>query len=122
MTTIDPNLPVLSAGPLTSHASGLFETQLRIAAAVAASVALIGLWLAGVGVYGVTAYAVAQRTREIGIRLSLGATAAQVAWLVLRHGLRLVAIGSGIGLLLALVAGRLLAQGRFGLPHSTPPF
>ena len=120
VTALDPNLPVLKAEPLTSHASGPVETQLRIAAAVAASVALIGLWLAGVGVYGVTAYAVAQRTREIGIRLSLGATAAQMAWLVLQHGLRLVAIGSGIGLLLALLAGRLLAQGRFGLPAFDP--
>ena len=120
VTTMNPNLPVLSAGPLTSHASGPVETQLRIAAAVGASVALIGLWLAGVGVYGVTAYAAAQRTREIGIRLSLGATAGQAAWLIMGHGLRLVAIGSGIGLLLALLAGRLLAQGRFGLPAFDP--
>jgi len=120
VTALDPNLPVLGAGPLTSHASGPVETQLRLTAAVAASVALIGLWLAGVGVYGVTAYAVAQRTREIGIRLSLGATAGQMAWLVLAHGVRLVAIGSGIGLLLALVVGRLLAQSRFGLPAFDP--
>jgi predicted permease len=120
VTTMNPNLPVLSAGPLASHGSGPVETQLRIAAAVAGGVALIGLWLAGVGVYGVTAYAVAQRTREIGIRLSLGATAGQMAWLVLGHGVRLVAIGSGIGLLLALVVGRLLAQGPFGLPAANP--
>ena len=67
-----------------------------------------------------TAYAAAQRTREIGIRLSLGATAGQVAWLIVGHGLRLVAIGSVIGLLLALPAGRLLAQGRFGVPAFDP--
>jgi ABC-type antimicrobial peptide transport system permease subunit len=96
------------------------ETQLRIGAAVAASVALIGLWLAGIGVYGVTAYSVAQRTREIGIRLSLGATAGEVAWLVLGHGMRLTAVGSGIGVLLAMAAGRLLAQSRFGLPAFDP--
>jgi predicted permease len=120
VTALDPNLPVLKAGRLTDQATGPVETQLRIAAAVAASVALVGLWLAGVGVYGVAAYGVAQRTREIGIRLSLGATAGQMAWLVLGHGLRLVAIGAGIGLLLALVVGRLLARSRFGLPAFDP--
>jgi predicted permease len=120
VAAIDPNLPVLGAGPLASRGSGPVETQLRIAASVAATVALIGLWLAGVGVYGVAAYAVAQRTREIGIRLSLGATAGQVAWLVLGHGLRLVALGSAVGLFLAIVAGRLLAQGRLGLPAIDP--
>jgi putative ABC transport system permease protein len=83
-------------------------------------VALIGLWLAGLGVYGLTAYAVAQRTREIGIRLSVGATVGQVAWLVLRQCVRLAAVGCAIGLLLAVAAGRVLAHGRYGLPAFDP--
>jgi predicted permease len=120
VTRLDPNLPVLSVGPLAAHGSGPIATQLRIGATVAATVAVIGLWLAGLGVYGVSAYAVAQRTREIGIRLSLGATAGQVAWLVLGQCVRLAVVGCGIGLLLALAAGRLLAQGRYGLPGFDP--
>jgi predicted permease len=119
VTALDPNLPVLSVGPLT-QGSGPVQTQLRIAAAVAACVALIGLWLASVGVYGVTAYTVSRRTREIGIRLSLGATGAGVSWLVLSQAIRLAALGSAVGLLLAIAAGRLLAQTRFGVPGFDP--
>ncbi|MGQ0732112.1 MAG: ADOP family duplicated permease [Acidobacteriota bacterium] len=116
VTALDPNVLVLSVGPLTAHGSGPVQTQLRIAAAVAASVALIGLWLASIGVYGVTAYTVSQRTREIGIRLSLGATGSDVAWLVLGQGMRLATLGSALGLLFAVGAGHLLARSRFGLP------
>jgi putative ABC transport system permease protein len=116
VTALDPNLPVLRAGPLTAYGSGPVQTQLRIAAVVAASVALIGLWLASIGVYGVTAYAVSQRTREIGIRLSFGATATDIVRLVLGQTMRLTGIGSAVGLLLAIAGGRLLAQSRFGLP------
>ncbi len=116
VAALDPNVLVLSVGPLAAHGSGPVQAQLRIAAAVAASVALIGLWLASIGVYGVTAYTVSQRTREIGIRLSLGATGRHVAWLVLGQAMRLVALGSAFGLLFAVGAGRLLARSRFGLP------
>ena len=116
VAALDPNVLVLSVGPLAAHGSGPVQTQLRIAAAVAASVALIGLGLASIGVYGVTAYTVSQRTREIGIRLSLGATGSDVAWLVMGQAMRLVTLGSALGLLFALGAGRLLARSRFGLP------
>jgi putative ABC transport system permease protein len=116
VAALDPNVLVLSVGPLAAYGSGPVQTQLRIAAAVAASVALIGLWLASIGVYGVTAYTVSQRTREIGIRLSLGATGSDVAWLVMGQAMRLVTLGSALGLLFALGAGRLLARSRFGLP------
>jgi predicted permease len=120
VTRLDANLPVLRVGSLEQHGSGPLETQLRIAATVAAAVAVVGLWLAGLGVYGVTAYTVAQRTREIGIRISLGATAGQVAWFVLGQSVRLAALGCAIGFLLAVAAGRLLAQGRHGLPAFDP--
>jgi predicted permease len=116
VAALDPNVLVLSVGPLAAHGGGPVQTQLRIAAAAAASVALIGLWLASIGVYGVTAYTVSQRTREIGIRLSLGATGSDVAWLVMGQAMRLVTLGSALGLLFALGAGRLLARSRFGLP------
>jgi len=120
VAALDPNLPVLRAESLAARGDGPVETQLRIATAVAASVGLIGLLLAGIGIYGVTSYTVTQRTREIGIRLSLGAKRGEVVGLVVGQGLRLVAVGSVVGLALALGAGRLLAWTRFGLRPFDP--
>jgi ABC-type antimicrobial peptide transport system permease subunit len=91
------------------------ETQFRVAATVAGSVGLIGLLLAAMGIYGVTAYTVARRTREIGIRLSLGAGRSAVVGLILRQGMMLVGIGLAIGLALSLGVGRMLAAQRFGI-------
>ena len=91
------------------------ETQLRVAATVAGSVGLIGLLLAAMGIYGVTVYTVARRTREIGIRLSLGAGRSAVVAMILRQGMTLVGIGLTIGLALSLGVGRMLAAQRFGI-------
>jgi putative ABC transport system permease protein len=121
IAAVDPNLPVLTTEPLERQGNGPVQTQLRIAATVAGTVGIIGLFLAGIGIYGVTAYAVSQRTREIGIRLSLGASREEVVRLVLRQGMRLVALGSGIGLVLGLGAGTLLSKRQFGIPQFDPP-
>ena len=115
VATVDRNLPILSAGTLEDELSGPEEVQLRIAASVSASVGLIGVLLAGIGIYGVTAYAVARRTREIGIRLALGADRTAVIGMVLRQGMSLVAVGSVIGLMLAAVFIRVLAGTLFGV-------
>src|SRR5687767_2108615 len=93
---MDPKVPVLAAQTLESLRNGPVETQLRLAATVAASVGFVGLLLAAVGIYGVTAYAVTRRTREIGIRLSLGAGRGEVVTMVLQHGMNLVLIGSAV--------------------------
>jgi hypothetical protein len=114
----DEGLPVLASRSVDGTGENPVQVQLRIAATVAGSVGVIGLLLAAVGIYGVTAYAVSQRTREIGIRLSLGAGPRQVVLLVLRQGMTLVAIGAGIGLMLGIGVGRLLASSRFGVPQS----
>jgi predicted permease len=116
VSSINPNLPVLDARSLESQQNGPVETQLRIGAAVAGSVGVVGLLLAAIGIYGVTAYTVTQRTREIGIRLSLGADRTSVMGMVLRQGMTLVAIGSVIGLLLGAGAGQVLSGARFGTP------
>jgi ABC-type antimicrobial peptide transport system permease subunit len=77
---------------------------------------LVGLVLASIGVYAVTAYAVTRRTREIGIRMALGAERAQVIALVLKNGMSLVGTGCAIGLLLAYVASRLAAASPLNVP------
>jgi putative ABC transport system permease protein len=120
VAAVDPNLPVLSAESLERQNNGPVQTQLRIAGGVAGSVGIIGLFLAGIGIYGVTAYTVAQRTREIGIRLSLGAGHRDVVRLVLGQGMWLVALGTIAGLALGLGAGKLLSGRQYGIPQFDP--
>jgi predicted permease len=114
--TMNPNLPVLNALTLERQQSGPVETQLRIAASVAGALGLVGLVLAAIGIYGVASYSVTQRTREIGIRLSLGATQTSVVRMVLRQGMLLVGVGGGIGLMLGAGVAKLLSGPRFGVP------
>src|SRR5204862_380865 len=120
VATMNPDLPILAAHTLEERQTGPVVLQLRIAALVSASVGLVGLLLASIGVHGVTAYSIVRRTREIGIRMTLGATRGDVAQLVLRQGMTLVAIGAAIGLLIAAAAGRVLARLLFGLPPIDP--
>jgi putative ABC transport system permease protein len=82
---------------------------IRSLAGVLGVMAAVALFLATVGVYVVTAYSVAQRTHEIGIRMALGARRGQVLIYVMRHGMRLSVLGVAIGLLIALAIGRVLA-------------
>jgi ABC-type antimicrobial peptide transport system permease subunit len=92
----------------------------RIAASVAGSLGVIGLLLAAIGIYGVTAYMVTSRTREIGIRIALGAQQGNVVRMVLRQGMTLTLAGAAIGLLLAAAAGRLLGSLLFGVGATDP--
>src|SRR5882762_6717796 len=114
VAAMNPRLPVMSSTSLEQQ-SGPVITQLRIAAAVSGSVGLVGLLLASIGIYGVVAYSVARRTREIGLRMALGADRADVIRMILRQGMSLVAIGSAIGLVLAAAASRLLTRLLFGI-------
>ena len=80
----------------------------------------MALFLAAIGLYGVMSYSVSQRTREIGVRLALGADSRGVVGMVLRHGLRLTAIGLLVGGVLSLGAGFLLRSQLFGLSPADP--
>jgi len=80
----------------------------------------VGLLLAGIGLYGVLAYSVARRTREIGIRKALGAQIADVMRLILGQGLVLVAVGAVIGIITALATGRVLRAYLFGVSSTDP--
>ena len=115
VTSMDRDLPVLDAQTLERQQDSAAQTQLRISAAVAGSIGIVGVLLAGIGIYGVTAYTVTRRTREIGIRLSLGASRVEIVGLVLGQGMRLVGFGSAVGLLIGTAAGVLLSA-RLNIP------
>jgi putative ABC transport system permease protein len=83
--------------------------------------ALLALVLAAIGIYGLIAYSVGQRTHEIAIRLALGAKAADVRHMVLWQGLKMVLIGAGVGLVLALPLPRAFSAMFNGLKTSNPP-
>jgi predicted lysophospholipase L1 biosynthesis ABC-type transport system permease subunit len=116
---LDPNLPLPELRTVREViASTLWPA--RMGAALLGVFAGLALLLAAIGVYGVVSFGVAQRTREIGLRMALGAGAASVQGMVLKQGLRLVAAGLAIGLVLALVAGRLLESLLFGVSGRDP--
>lgn len=100
----EPGLPVLLAQSL-EEATAIALVPQKIAAWVAGSVGVLGLFLAALGLYGLTAFLVAQRTREIAIRMALGATTGEVRSMVLRRAARLGAIGTIIGLFAAFGVG-----------------
>ncbi len=105
---IDPNLPIIHVQPLGEYARLVLFPQ-RLAGGLAGSLGLLGLLLTALGIYGVTAFTVVQRTREIGIRLALGAESADVRRMFLAQGLRLILPGLVGGLGIALAATRLLS-------------
>jgi predicted permease len=107
----DENLPVLSLKTMRGHFDTSVELWLlRVAARMFAAFGAVAMFLAVVGVYGVRAYVVARRTREIGVRMAMGATTGDTMRMVVREGLLLTAIGVLIGWALALGVGRLLSS------------
>src|SRR5439155_4058811 len=119
LASMDPNLPMVTSQTLEDYTAIGLVPQ-RVAASVAGSLGLVGLLLASMGIYGVTAYMVARRTREIGIRVALGAQRGDVVRMVLRQGMTLAGVGVLIGLTLAAGASQLLATLLFGVPPIDP--
>jgi putative ABC transport system permease protein len=104
---LDPNLPITTARTLKSYVEASTGAQ-RFTTTLLGGFAGVAMLLAAIGVYGLVAFAVGQRTQEIGIRVALGARRSTVLGLVLRQGLGLTAIGVGLGALATLWTTRLL--------------
>ena len=119
VSELDPNLPLFDVRTIGEHMR-ISTFIARMAAAMLGLFGILGLLLASVGLYGVIAFNAAERTREIGLRMALGADRRQVIWLVLRDGFRLAAIGIAGGLAVAFGAGRLVAGQLTGISGSDP--
>jgi predicted permease len=119
LSEIDPNLTITSVRTLQQQVELSFDQE-RSVASLAGLFGVVALLLAAVGLYGVTSYAVAQRTNEIGIRMALGAGRAKVVELILRGAFLRVAAGLILGLPLAVGAGRLIAAQLYGVSFWDP--
>jgi predicted permease len=116
---LDPELPIYGAGPLQQMLGfAFFPTQ---AAAIAlSSFGVLAIVLAATGIHGLAAYAVSRRTREIGVRMALGARPVQVLRLVLGKTTLLLVVGSAFGLTLALATGQVIASVVYGAQPRDP--
>ncbi|MBX3277914.1 MAG: ABC transporter permease [Acidobacteria bacterium] len=116
---LDPQLPLAGARTLEEHMS-MPLLPARVAAASLGGFGALALALAAIGLYGVMSQSVAQRRREIGIRLALGAQASDIRRLIIGRGLTLTFIGMGIGLIASLGATRLMKSLLFGVSATDP--
>ena len=119
LADFDRQLPLVRMAPFRQSTEVGMLPQ-RLAASIAGVLGAIALLLGGIGIYGVTAFAVTSRTREIGVRMALGADALRIQRSVLWHGLRLTAIGGACGLALAIGIAQLLTDLLFGVSPSDP--
>jgi putative ABC transport system permease protein len=118
---LDDELPVFNLTSMKTHLhDGRALVFVRLGATVVGAFGLLGLALAVAGLYGVVAYSVSQRTREIGVRLALGARPGDVLAMVVRQGLALVAVGVVVGLGIAVALGGYLASLLYGVSPTDP--
>ena len=116
---IDPDQPISNVMTMDENLSGVLVTE-RFSAILMSILAAAGLLLAALGLYGVMAYSVSQRTAEIGLRVALGAQRADVLQLILGQGVRLTLLGVAIGLIFAWALTRLLVNLLFGVSATDP--
>jgi len=118
---VDSALPVLGVRTLRSHLEASTDYWLmQTGASMFSLFGGVALLLAVIGLYGVRAYSVARRTREIGIRMALGASAAETQKMVLREGVQLMAVGTAIGLVLSYLVGTVLSGMLFRVSGTDP--
>jgi len=119
LAELDPNLTINSVRTMQQQIELTFDQE-RAVASLAGLFGIVALVLAAIGLYGVTAYSVAQKTNEIGIRMALGADRPKVLRLILGGAFKRVAIGLILGLPLAVGAGRLLSAQLYGVSSWDP--
>jgi len=111
VASLDANVAPYGLTTMATHLhDGVAFIPVRFAAEVATGIGLLGLVLAVIGLYGVVAYSVAQRRREIGIRMAIGATSGDILLGVVREGMLVTAVGLALGFVLALATTRILAR------------
>ncbi|HLJ44610.1 MAG TPA: ABC transporter permease [Bryobacteraceae bacterium] len=118
--TVDPTLPVFNVRTLQSAISASYFGQ-RMGGSLIGVFGALALVLAAIGLYGVLAYTVTQRTREVGIRMALGSSRSGVLQLILAQGLRLAAVGLGIGLTISFAVTRLMKTLLMDVSPTDPP-
>ena len=116
---LDPSLPIYNVKTLTEH-MGVSLFPARMAAIALGSFGVLALILAAVGIYGVMSHVVAGRTREIGLRMALGAQLGDVRRLIVRQGMMLAVIGSAIGLAIAFAGAQMLKSLLYGVSATDP--
>jgi predicted permease len=116
---LDASMPVYEMKTLEGQLDETLLTE-RLIALLSAGFGLVATLLAAIGLYGVIAFAVARRTKELGIRLALGSRPARVVWLVMKEVLLLFAIGLAVGVPAALVLGRFVSAQVYGIQPNDP--
>jgi len=117
--SLDSNLPVFNAGALAEHLRASLAPERSVAVLIATD-GLLAIALASIGLYGVMAYTVSQQTREIGIRMALGAQTGDVMRLVIKQGMGLTLSGAAIGIGGAASLTRALKSWLFGVGPTDP--
>jgi len=116
---LDPELPVSTVRSMEQWVSAS-AAQPRLNAVLVAVFACVAVLIAAIGVYGVLSYSVQQRTREIGLRMAVGAQRGDVLRLVVHEGMLVALAGIGAGLLAAMALNRVLASLLYGVPERDP--
>jgi predicted permease len=119
LTALEPNIVFLDNQTMEAQVAATLLPA-KMGAISVSAVGVVAMLLASIGLYGVIAYSVARRTREIGIRMALGARPAAVVGLVMKQGLTLAAVGVGVGALLSFGAAKAVAGALYGVSFADP--